>query len=74
MKLYAKIKRSSQYFDQNPKPAGEFGMPFDVVINPDSVHGNRDDFCVKGGPGGQYKLADVNLFMKRSDGVAVRIK
>lgn len=72
MKIYAKIKKSSKYHYQAPK-----GDLFEVEIDPDSVVGEKaefDSYCVKGGPGGQYRLEDVNLFMKRRDGVPVRIR
>lgn len=60
--LYAKIKKSSKYYNQNnwciqqPERFGAF--PFAVRICPDFR-----DYCVQGGPGGQYRLADVNLFV-----------
>lgn len=78
MKLYAKIKKSSEYHHQNPRPDDTvYGLPFEVTIDPDRVHGDKatwDDYCVQGGPGGQYTLADVELYIKRSDGVPVRIR
>lgn len=80
MQLYARIKRSSKYCDQNAWAENDpaMGLPFPVAINPDDLHpvsksNAHDDYCVKGGPGGQYRLRDVNLFMRRSDGVMVRI-
>lgn len=63
MQLFAKIKRSSEYFGQNPAPDDAvYGLPFPVSIDPDSVRVEKadwDDYCVKGGPGGHYRLADV---------------
>lgn len=75
MQLYARIKRSSRYYEQN---AWADQLPFPVEINPDDLRpvskcNVHDDYCVKGGPGGQYQLRDVNLFMQRTDGVMVRI-
>lgn len=71
--LYAKIKRSSKYEYQN-KTAEEngFGLPFEVDIQTDSGTHSKD-YVVKGGPGGQYRLADVNLFVKCADGTNLRI-
>jgi len=53
--LFAKIKRSSKYYGQ-----GEEGALFEVFIeagNPSA------DYLVQGGPGGQYRLTDVNLYI-----------
>lgn len=79
--LYAKIKRSSKYFVQNDWAENDpfYGLPFAVEIDPECLHpvsksAVHDDYCVKGGPGGQYQLRDVNLFMRRGDGAMVRIK
>lgn len=74
MQLYAKIKKSSKYFNQNrlAEMHGEF--PFPVTIDPDKCYDRAgDDYPVQGGPGGQYRFADVNLFIKRSDGHPVKI-
>jgi hypothetical protein len=60
--LFAKIKRSSKYYNQNewaeaePKRWG--GFPFKVRVDP-----TYGEYCIQGGPGGQYRLADVNLFV-----------
>ena len=61
--LYAKIKRSSKYYGQ-----GERGALFEVFVEA----GNPAAYLVQGGPGGQYRLADVNLFIV-DDGREVRI-
>ncbi len=61
--LYAKIKRSSKYFGQ----AGKDDL-FQVYIV-----AHRGEYVVEGGPGGQYRLADVNLFVVGEDGFALRI-
>jgi hypothetical protein len=52
--LYAKIKRSSKYYGQ-----GARGALFEVFIEV----GNPIGYTVQGGPGGQYRLSDVNLFV-----------
>lgn len=50
-KLLARIRPSSKYYGQ-----GVGGNLFPVVI------ASRDDYGVIGGPGGQYRLDDVDLF------------
>jgi hypothetical protein len=68
--IYAKIKRSSKYFNQN-KSAQEdpdfYGWPFRVRIDP-----HAGEYLVQGGPGGCYRLNDVNLFIVE-DGKELRI-
>lgn len=61
--LYAKIKRTSKYYGQ-----GERGALFPVYV----VAGHEEGFVVQGGPGGQYRLKDVNLFIV-DDGREMRI-
>ncbi|MFA6121889.1 MAG: hypothetical protein WCT35_04750 [Sideroxydans sp.] len=66
--IYAKIKRSSKYAHQNKTASeGHWGCPFEVEI-----YAIDDAYCVSGGPGGRYRLADLNLFIK-DDGREVRI-
>lgn len=60
--IYAKIKRTSKYYGQGPK-----GALFPVFIE----HGTYE-YVVQGGPGGQYRLRDVSLFVV-DDGHAIRI-
>lgn len=62
--LYARIKKSSKYFGQT-KPGVLFPVFLDARI--------RDDYKVQGGPGGQYRLADVNLFVVSEGGDELRI-
>lgn len=62
--LYAKIKRSSKYYGQT-KPHEVFR----VYIVAEHGYG---DYVVQGGPGGQYRLSDVNLFVIQ-DGFQLRI-
>lgn len=50
-RLMARIRPSSKYYGQ-----GEDGVLFPVCI------GSAGDYCVYGGPGGQYRLCDVDLF------------
>lgn len=50
--LFARIRKSSKYFGQTPP-----GELFEVCI----VGGG--EYLVQGGPGGQYRLADVDLFV-----------
>jgi hypothetical protein len=61
--LYAKIKRSSKYYGQ-----GEMGALFEVFVEA----GHPEAYLVQGGPGGQYRLSDVNLFVV-DEGREVRI-
>lgn len=57
-KLLARIRRTSKYFGQ-----GEEGGLFPVVV------GHKGDYGVIGGPGGQYRQRDVDLFVVFSDDV-----
>jgi len=50
-KLLARIRPSSKYHGQSDE-----GALFSVCIGPGV------DYCVLGGPGGQYRLRDVDLF------------
>lgn len=50
-RLCARIRPSSNYFGQS----GE-GKLFPVAVASD------DEYCVVGGPGGKYRLRDVDLF------------
>lgn len=68
--LYAKIKRSSKYYSQNDLAKANAwwgGFPFKVIVDP--AYG---EYCVQGGPGGQYRLRDVNLYVIE-DGRELRI-
>lgn len=62
--LYAKIKRTSKYYGQ-----GERGALFPVYVEAIDY---ADGYAVQGGPGGQYRLKDVNLFIV-DDGREMRI-
>ena len=62
--LYAEIKKSSKYASQADLcRRNGYGYPFKVRI----VHDGGGDYCVKGGVGGQYRLADVNLYVIDGD-------
>jgi hypothetical protein len=54
--LYARIKRSSEYAHQSDKL-----FPVRVGTAP------HDDYVVRGGPGGVYRLRDVNLYVIDGD-------
>lgn len=57
--LYARIKKSSKYYHQNAvAKSGGYGLPFPVEVGPDPFMG----YVIKGGPGGQYTVKDVNLY------------
>lgn len=49
--LLARIRPTSKYYGQ-----GDEGTLFPVCIGP------TGEYCVLGGPGGQYRLSDVDLF------------
>lgn len=58
--LHAKIKPSSKYSFQNKWAEAEGPLPFPVTIDPEpAVTG----YCVLGGPGGRYRLSDVEIFI-----------
>ena len=61
--LFAAIKKSSQYYGQTTK-----GELFPVFIMASHSYG----YHVQGGPGGQYRLSDVNLYVVE-DGHTLRI-
>jgi hypothetical protein len=55
-KLLARIRPTSKYYGQ-----GDEGILFPVCIGP------AGEYCVLGGPGGQYRLSDVDLFAAFDD-------
>ena len=63
-RLVAKIKKSSKYYGQSSFADRMAGRPrtdaeiFPVVV----VDDGPCDYVLAGGPGGQYRLADVDLF------------
>jgi len=61
--LFAVIKKNSKYYGQTDP-----GERFPIYIDP----ADRGDYKVKGGPGGQYRLADVQLYII-TDGRELRI-
>jgi len=71
--LYAKIKRSSKYYDQNSFAIQKGEFPFPVVIEEGYYTKEQDFGCVRGGPGGNYRLTDVNLFII-DNGREIRIR
>lgn len=64
--LLAQIKRTSKYFGQTSVVDGRAGRPgidaecFPVVVVVDD--GGPCDYVPAGGPGGRYRLQDVDLF------------
>lgn len=67
--LFAEIKKSSKYADQvDWCRSGPCGYPFRVRIEVDSL----DDYIVKGGVGGRYRLSDVNLYQVH-DGRKIKV-
>ena len=61
--IFAKIKKSSKYYGQT-SPGELFAVFIDASM--------RSEYRIQGGPGGQYRLADVNLFVVE-DGKELRI-
>lgn len=61
--IYARIRRSSKYYYQKrfAKDRGEY--PFRVRLR----ENYGDEYVVAGGPGGEYRLCDVDLFVIRDD-------
>lgn len=55
-RLLARIRPTSKYYGQ-----GDEGALFPICIGP------AGDYCVLGGPGGQYRLLDVELFAAFDD-------
>ena len=66
--IYAKIKKSSKYAGQAVLAKRDGVYPFPVNFSDD-----RDGYVVKGGPGGQYRLKDVSLFVQ-AGGNQIKIK
>jgi uncharacterized protein (DUF58 family) len=62
--LYAVIRRRSKYYGQTAP-----GERFPVSIQADETCG----YVVAGGPGGQYRLADVELYAETPFGAFVRL-
>jgi hypothetical protein len=58
-KLFARIRESSKYFGQS-----DAGQLFPVVVT------SQKEYTVVGGPGGQYRLKDVDLFVSFEEGAA----
>lgn len=67
--LFAEIKKSSKYAHQADWCRnGTYGYPFRVSVAADGT----SDYIVHGGPGGCYRLSDVNLYVM-ADGKKLRI-
>nr|BDD47746.1 hypothetical protein 9 [Piscirickettsiaceae bacterium] len=65
--IYARIKKTSKYAYQNDWQ----GYPSHFPVHIQSPA--KDDYIVKGGVGGQYRLSDVNLYVKDIDGNPIKI-
>ncbi len=57
--IYARIKKSSKYYGQTAP-----GDLFPVYVE---ATGYREGYVVQGGPGGQYRLQDVNLYVVENE-------
>jgi hypothetical protein len=64
-KYFAKIKKGSKYESQISwaKAQKHIGYPFPVRL---TERGPLDQYCIKGGPGGQYRVEDIDLYTERS--------
>ncbi len=61
--LYAEIKKSSEYYSSQGG-----GNPFPVALYADR------DYIVHGGPGGRYRLFDVDLYWSNDAGQLFKVK
>ncbi len=59
VQLFAVVRESSKYHSQNEIAREQGYFPIPVTIQP-----SLDSFVVKGGPGGQYRLEDVDIFVE----------
>lgn len=57
--LYMQIKRTSKYANQQSKKN---------TVYPVAIESGNGEYMVQGGPGGQYRMSDVNIFVKLDDG------
>lgn len=57
--IYARIKRSSKYYGQTA-PDELFPVYLEAM-------GYREGYVVQGGPGGQYRLRDVDLYVVENE-------
>lgn len=69
--LFATIKKTSKYYSQNTFSTGGHPVPFPVFVDADWQF---DKYCVKGGPGGQYWLSDVCLYVRAVGGQFLKVK
>ena len=75
-RLGAKIKKSSKYFGQSSVADRLAGRPrtdpeiFPVIVVDDGPR----DYVLAGGPGGRYRLEDVDLYALVGDGKRIKIK
>ena len=75
-RLVAKIKKSSKYFGQSSLADRLAGRPrTDAEFFPVVVLGDGPgDYVLAGGPGGRYRLEDVDLYALVGDGKRIKIK
>lgn len=71
-RYFAKIKKGSKYESQISwaKAQKHIGYPFAVRL---TERGPLDQYRIKGGPGGQYMVEDVDLYTER-DGKFVKVR
>jgi hypothetical protein len=67
--VYARIKRASKYSDQNQPSTEPFPVEFDTASD---SHRNADGYIARGN-GNQYRLADLQLYIKQNGVGFVRV-
>ena len=59
--LFARVRNDSDFRDQNLVAIDHHGLPFPVTV----IAGySQNSYVVQGGPGGQYRAADVDLYAR----------
>jgi len=62
--LFAKIRADSKYYNQAKIINGQ-QISFPVFIDPKWINSlGRDGGIARGGPGGSYKICDIDLYIK----------
>lgn len=64
---FARIKKTSEYAHQDN------GKPFPVQLNTDHLSYAMSGYIWKGGPGGRYRMRDLELYVKDHTGALVKV-
>lgn len=67
MMYYAMIKKTSEYAHQDT------GKPFSIELNADHLTYALEGYIWKGGPGGRYRMKDLELYVKDNQGKFVKL-